>query len=215
MFNSPIHHAPLKAQRGGETEMSSTDRFYEDHASEYFARTFDADMSSLHQRFLSRVPRHARILDAGCGSGRDLRVFVERGYLALGIDASAALVRLAHEFSGADCEVVRLEDVVYEGIFDGVWACASLLHLPKKMLIPVLKRLQGALVRGGTLFASIQEGKGEGCLEDGRFYAYYSQDELSKALQMSGFLMDEMWRTEDVLSRSDSPKWLNVLARAN
>ncbi len=194
---------------------SSTERFYEERASEYFSLTFDADTAAPRDRFLSRLPQQARILDAGCGSGRDLRAFVERGYAAVGIDASAALVRLAQDYAGAECKVLRLENIDYESAFEGVWACASLLHLPRTMLVPVLTRLHRALVRGGTLFLAVQEGRGELRIEDGRDYVYYSSAEVGDALQAAGFLIDEIWLTGDAGDASHLPVWINVLAMAN
>lgn len=194
---------------------SSTDRFYEEHAAEYFDRTVGADLSNLYDRFLSMVPKAGRILDAGCGSGRDLRVFFGRGYRAMGIDTSRALVEIAQRYSGAPCAVGRLEKMVYEGCFDGIWACASLLHLPKTMLAPVLRRLHRALVPGGVMFASVQEGEGEQLAPDGRFFASYEATEFLSAVKGAGFVVRDVWGSEDMLLGRAATRWINVLAIAN
>ena len=102
--------------------MDSTQRYYEDHATEYSERTRPADLTHLYDRFAEQMRPGARILDAGCGAGRDLRHLRYRGFQVMGIDASAALVKIAHEHSGAPCEVMRFQDLAYEHQFDGVWA---------------------------------------------------------------------------------------------
>lgn len=209
----PGEHAAT-AQDLGELA-SSTDRFYEQHAAEYFERTVTADMAQLYERFLAMVPKAGRILDAGCGSGRDLCVFSRRGFRAMGIDASRALVAMAKSHSGAPCAVVRLEEIAYEKCFDGVWACASLLHLPKAMLAPVLQRLRRALVPGGVMFVSVQEGEGERLAPDGRFFAYYRNTEFVSAVKDAGFVFIDAWGSDDVLPERTAHRWINVLAKAN
>lgn len=193
--------------------IASTSKFYETHAEEYFERTVAADLSGLYSRFLMHVREGGRILDAGCGSGRDLRKFRERGFQAIGIDASDALVKIAREYSGAPCHTLRLEDIQYKGEFDGVWACASLLHLPKVAVVPVLRRLQEALVAGGAMFASVQIGKGEAFVADGRFYAYYQLDEFVRFVKEAEFLIQDSWITEDVLRERVNIRWINVIAK--
>ncbi len=193
--------------------IASTLRFYEIHAKEYFDRTVSADLSHLYDRFLSCVRAEGRILDAGCGSGRDLRNFRERGFDVVGIDASSALIKLAQEYSGAPCYTVRLEDIVYKRSFDGIWACASLLHLPKLVLAPVLRRIQEALVPGGVMFASVQMGEGETLTPDGRFYVYYQHEEFLRFIEEADFDIEDSWVSEDSLPGRSTIRWINVLAR--
>lgn len=195
--------------------MSTTGNFYEDKAEEYFSLTFDADTSAPRERFLAKLPRRARILDAGCGSGRDLRAFKRAGHVALGIDSSVAMASLAYAYSGAECMVLRLEDIAFERSFDGIWACASLLHLPRAQLVPVLIRLHQALVFGGTLFLALQEGQGERCIEDGRHYVYYRLSEVMNALGQAGFEASESWLTTSSPLLYGTPHWINVLAIAS
>jgi 2-polyprenyl-3-methyl-5-hydroxy-6-metoxy-1,4-benzoquinol methylase len=195
--------------------MSSTDRYYDEHAVEYFQRTVHADMSHLYDRFLSIVPEGGRILDVGCGSGRDLKVFCERGFRVTGIDASPALVEMAKAYSGGPCTIGRMEEIEYEGCFEGIWACASLLHLRKVMLVPILRRLHRALVRGGAMFVSIQEGEGEHLNSDGRFFAFYQPAEFLVAVVSAGFTIEAAWSSEDVLHGRSTTHWLNVLARSD
>jgi SAM-dependent methyltransferase len=197
-----------------DAAVSSTDRFYEDHAVEYFSGTSGAQTQFVLDRFLSHLPANAAILDAGCGSGRDLKYFHSRGHCALGIDASTALVQMAAEYSGAPCEVVRIERISYEERFDGVWACASLLHLPRDAFRPALRSLNRALKRGGTLFMAVQEGQGEAILPDGRLYVYYSEDDIRTSLDAAGLAVNELWTTRNSAEAVHQPVWINVIATA-
>src|SRR5262249_39545251 len=101
----------------------------------------------------------------------------------------------------------------YEGCFEGVWACASLLHLPKTMLSAVLFRLRTALVSGGVMFASVQEGEGEGFAPDGRFFAHYGPIEFRRAVEGAGFAIKDLWTSDDLLAGRSATRWINVLAR--
>jgi SAM-dependent methyltransferase len=193
--------------------LESTARFYEGHAAEYFQRTVHADLSNIYDRFLTFVPTAGRILDAGCGSGRDLREFVQRGYRATGIDASRELVKLAERYSLAPCHVMRLEALSHTDCFDAIWACASLLHLPKSMLDGVLRRFATALVPHGVMFASVQIGEGESLGPDGRLFAYYAKPEFAGALAEAGFEPLDVWISEDMLPGRERVSWVNVIAR--
>ena len=195
-----------------DAAVASTNRFYEDHAVEYFSGTSGAQTQFVLDRFLSHLPANAAILDAGCGSGRDLKYFHSRGHCALGIDASTALVQMAAEYSGAPCEVVRIERISYEERFDGVWACASLLHLPRDAFRPALRSLNRALKRGGTLFMAVQEGQGEAIRPDGRLYVYYSEDDIRTSLDAAGLAVNELWTTRNSAEAVHQPVWINVIA---
>ena len=198
--------------RSASKVIDSTTEFYESHAREYFDRTASADLSALYDSFLSHVRPGGRILDVGCGSGRDLKVFRQRGFKPVGIDASPTLVKLAHTFSGVVCKATRFQDLNFREYFDAVWACASLLHLPKRRIGRILRRLYTSLIDGGTLFVSMQIGCGEKLAEDGRFFAYYQPDELARRVQKAGFSIDRVWISEDSLPGRTRTRWVNVIA---
>lgn len=190
----------------------STTKFYETHAHQYFDRTVSADLSPLYDEVLKRLRPGGCILDAGCGSGRDLKVFRARGFDAVGIDASDTLVTMARSYSGARCTVMRLEDVKFSRRFDAVWACASLLHLPKRNVVSILRRLRSSLVEGGILYASVQLGHGETLAPDGRFFAYYEPDEFAQRIEKAGLAVDQVWVSEDSLPGRSAIRWVNVVA---
>jgi 2-polyprenyl-3-methyl-5-hydroxy-6-metoxy-1,4-benzoquinol methylase len=192
---------------------ASTRAYYETHAKEYFERTVTADLSDLYSEFLFRLPPGARVLDVGAGSGRDLRFFKDSGFQAVGIDASMQLARMAEEYSGAPCSVLSMEDITAQHCYEGIWACASLLHIPKGSVGKVLQKLHTALVHGGVLFVSLKEGDGEAQAQDGRFYALYRLMEVRALFQQSKFHIAKTWFTRDVLREGVSaPRWLNIIA---
>lgn len=198
---------------GAVGSMDRTVQFYDANALEYSQRTVDVDLSSLYDRFLPLIPAGGRILDAGCGSGRDVRAFLERGFSAIGIDASQALVSQARLLTGVNCQTVRLENVEFDRCFDGVWACASLLHIQKQKVVDVLSRLRRALTDGGVMFASIRAGVGEVSDRDGRHFSYYTPLEFRLLLEQASFRVDEVWITDDLLPNRPEIRWINVIAR--
>jgi SAM-dependent methyltransferase len=201
--------------RGGRfcDAILATRRFYEERADEYFRRTVSADLSHLYNRFLPYLPSGGHILDLGCGSGRDLHAFIRRGFRAIGIDSSEALVERARAYSAAECVVGRIEELAYDHRFNGVWACASLLHLTRAAIGDALSRIHRSLVLGGVLFASVQEGEGEYVAADGRFYTLYTESEFLSFLKAAGFDVLETWNSQDALESKRPIHWLNVLAR--
>jgi 2-polyprenyl-3-methyl-5-hydroxy-6-metoxy-1,4-benzoquinol methylase len=208
-----IGRASAESSRTGlHMATDPTTTFYERHAQEYFARTVGADMSALYDRFLPHVRPGGRILDLGCGSGRDLKAFIERGFDASGIDASPALVKLATDYSGVRCAPMRLEELRSEAEFDAVWACASLLHIRKKKLVAVLRRVRRSLVPGGLMFASVRIGDGEATEPDGRYFAYYSLAEFGDLCHKAGFRIEDLWTSDDSLREGPrSILWANVI----
>lgn len=184
-------------------------RFYRDHAGEFVRRTSALDMGELHDRFLRRLPRQGRILDAGCGSGRDSVLFLRRGFRVTAVDASPAMVAVARR-AGVRARVLPIQAISYRRAFDGIWACASLLHVPRAEISDVLRRLNRALRPNGVLLVTLKEGKGERIEGEGRFFAYYGLDEFKALLRSTGdWSRIESRRSRDGKSRA----WLNFLAR--
>ncbi len=194
--------------------MRRTDVFYEEQAETYFQRTVSVDLSHLYGRFLRFVHPGGRILDVGCGSGRDLRAFRMMGFRPVGIDSSKALVELARSFSGVDCVTGRIEEMSFNQQFEGVWACASLLHLPRVAIDEALARIHRALVPGGAFFASVQEGIGERVTGDERFYTLYQEPEFLARIGGARFEILESWISQDILEQQRPIRWLNVISKS-
>lgn len=147
----------------------------------------------LAHRFMRGVVPNGHVLDVGCGTGRDMAWFENRGITVTGIDLSMAMLQFArHRVAGnllnMDMCLLGLRDAC----FDGVWCCASLLHVPKSMALGALQGFRRVLKPGGMLAVVVQEGAGEAWEDsyvDGvsRFFARYRADELERILGRAGF----------------------------
>jgi SAM-dependent methyltransferase len=170
-------------------------------------------MSALHERFLRHIPARGRILDAGCGVGRDALAFAERGYSVVAFDASAEMVRLARERTAGRAEVLhmRFEDVAWREEFDGIWACASLLHVPETELPAVARRLASALRPGGVIYMSFKYGAGQR-VSEGRQFTDHTDETLRAAVHVTGLALAETWTTADVRVGRSAELWQNAVA---
>jgi 2-polyprenyl-3-methyl-5-hydroxy-6-metoxy-1,4-benzoquinol methylase len=184
-------------------------RYYGAHARRYIKETRNLNLSELQSVFMSNLPESAHILDAGCGSGRDSVVFHKHGFDVTAIDASPQMVRATRKL-GIDARLMTFQEMTYDKEFDGIWACASLLHVPKAEIRDVIERLGKALRPGGILLATLKEGTGERITEDGRFFAYYSLKEVSQLIKRAKCLsvLDARRTTDDSVR-----PWLNIIAQ--
>lgn len=185
--------------------------YYDIHAAAFFAETRDVDMEPLYARFLAYVQPGGRLLDAGCGSGRDTRAFLERGYAVTAFDASPTLATLASAHCGIEVEIRRFQDLDWSETFDGIWACASLLHVPLAELPEAVQRLAQALKPAGVLYASFKYGSGER-EHGGRRFTDLDEDGLAALVAgIEGLEIQEIWTTADRRPGRESEHWLNAL----
>lgn len=190
---------------------ASTSDYYESHARQFFDDTIAVDMSPLYERFLRRLPKQGCILDAGCGSGRDALAFRKRGYKVTAFDASPTLADLAAAYCRLRVEVMRFEDLEWHCRFDGIWACASLLHVGPAELPDVLFRMAGALKPQGVIYASFKYGQGERDY-NGRRFTDLDEAGLTALLQVVRSLAAlETWITTDLRPDRETEYWLNTL----
>jgi len=186
--------------------------FYEMQAAHFFSETANVDMGELYERFLPLIPAGGLILDAGCGSGRDSKAFLNRGYRVAAFDASGALAQMASALIGQDVQVRTFSDVNEHIFYDGIWACASLLHLPEIELTPTLIKLWNALKPGGTLYVSFKYGEGERS-HQGRHFTDANESRLTSWLGgLSDIENTKYWVTADQRPGNDE-RWLNALIK--
>jgi SAM-dependent methyltransferase len=187
--------------------------YYQQNAGTFFADTVDVDMTPLYRRFLRLLPAQARIVDAGCGSGRDARAFAEVGHQVTAFDAFPALVALAEAYLGQPVQCLRFQEIARQEAFDGIWACASLLHVPASELPDVMARLRRALKPGGILYASFKYGSGEREYH-GRRFTDLDEAGLDALLRLvPGLEPVETWTTADLRPGREAERWLNTLLR--
>ena len=199
--------------RPSEDPQCLTVGYYNAHAEEYIRSTKDLDLGELYRPFLAGIPAGGRILDAGCGSGRDALAFLRAGYRVSAFDASPRMVHLSSRLLGQEVQLGTFQTLEHKDAFDGIWACASLLHVPRAEMADVLARLRRALRRGGWLYASFKYGAGEGW-EGDRFFSRYNEDELRKTVaDMAGREGERIWITGEMRPERKKEQWVNLLAR--
>ena len=135
--------------------------YYDENAAAFCEGTRNADMSEMRGRFLQYLKPGTLILDAGCGSGRDSKAFMESGYRVVAMDGSKEMCRQTSKYLGQEVQCRRFEEIDERNVYGGIWACASLLHVPYELLPKVIARLVAALVDGGVLYASFKYGEEE------------------------------------------------------
>ena len=188
--------------------------YYDRNADRFVSDTLNVDMSELQHRFLALVPRGGRILDAGCGSGRDSMAFLNAGYEVVSIDASSKMVAATSALTGRTALKISFREMSFVNEFDGIWACASLLHMPRSMLPAVLLRLERALKPAGHLYMSFKYGDSER-IESGRLFNDLNEDLLRDFLSRSSMLrVVSMWPSQDARP-GRAITWLNAIAQAN
>ena len=192
----------------------STIEYYSRAAAEFSRSTLNLDLSHIYKRFLNHVPHGGKILDAGCGSGRDALAFKQMGYEVTAFDASLPMAEIASQNLGQRVHVLRFEDLSFDDAFDGIWACASLLHVSKPDLPNVLNRLGNALHQGGVLYVSFKLGNTERIDANGRYFLDLNQRDLQKTLSgCPGLSLTEDWITTDCRPGRTEEYWLNAIIR--
>lgn len=199
-------------------------RYYDENANSFAERTADIDLSPLYDEFLPLLPPSGFILDAGCGTGRDSAAFLERGFRVLAFDASKAMVDMASKRIGQPVLHLSFDQMQFDHEFDGVWAAASLLHVPTASMEWTFRDLHEALVPGGILYASFKRGTSEG-VREGRFFNDYDEVRLKEFVQglRGGWSLPDssppwsvlkVWLTSDIGQQRAGVEWVNLLARA-
>lgn len=185
--------------------------FYETNADSFIAQTVDVDMTSLYLRFCKNLKLGASVLDAGCGSGRDALAFSRMGYHVVAFDASPKMVDAASKRADVPVYQMTFEDMKFDQPFDGIWACASLLHVPRTHLSDVLRSLASFLKPTGVLYASFKYGEQE--REKGwRYFNDLNEKLLADHLKdVPGLSAVEVWISSDRRPDRGEERWLNCL----
>ena len=193
--------------------MNNTIEYYDQNTAAFIAATIHADMSDHYDRFLKYVKEGGSILDAGCGSGRDALVFKEKGYKVDAFDASEEMCRQASELIGIPVICKRFEELSGESEYDGIWACASLLHVQEDNLEEVMRRLHDLLKRGGVLYASFKEGS-TGRIKEGRYFHDMTIESCRTLFERMQFEVLELYKTQDVRDGHEGEMWVNVIGKS-
>ena len=201
----------------GERDRASANEktlgIYASTAAQYAEQTAELDTSATRLLLTRHLKPGARILDAGCGWGRDSKAFVEAGFCVSAFDGCADLAARAQAHLQHPVLTLRFQDVAYRAEFDAVWARASLLHLEPLELADAMRRLLRALRPQGFLLATFKEGAGERTDTDGRYFNDMSPLKFRAVIEGTGATLLEVVPNEDQFGRS--PRWLSFLLQAD
>lgn len=191
----------------------TTLNYYNTNAQVFVQGTVDVDFHVTQDRFLEQLQKGAIILDFGCGSGRDTKYFLDRGYAVEATDGSTELCRLASEYTGISVKQMLFAELEDMDKYDGIWACASILHLAWIELVSVMQKMVRALKVEGVIYTSFKYGQFTG-ERSGRFFTDLDESGLARLLQeVGGLEVKELWITGDVRPGRGEEKWLNVLLK--
>ena len=192
--------------------MSDTLAYYNNNADQFFASTIEADISALRGRFTKYLKQGDYILDLGCGSGRDTKAFLDQGFIVDAIDGCEALCEKASEYTGIKVKHQYFQDLNEEDKYNGVWACASLLHVAYDELTDVFTRIHKALKTNGIIYMSFKLGDSD-VIRDGRCFTDINDSRFDYLnIQKLGFEEIDRWQTIDV--RPDrNVEWFNVMLK--
>lgn len=205
--NIPIHSI--------EDIMNRTVEYYNRNADDYYWLTVGLDMDATRQRFAAYLPAEASIIDLGCGSGRDVMAFGNMGHNAVGLDAAEELVRLAKERLEIRAFTGDMSSWTASEPYNGIWCCASLIHLNDRETRRFFEKLDRNLKPGGVLYISVKSGIQTGEDSDGVYQRNFTEEELRElAGTVPGLEVKEVWYTEDSMKR-DGFRWINLIAQRN
>lgn len=161
--------------------------YYDKNAEKYINATFDCDMSKERETFMRLLPPKGKILDLGCGSGRDALAFTKAGFRVTAIDSAPEMCRLASEKTGLNIQCQDFRDINFQSEFDGVWACASLVHLTSDEVEAMFTRINKALKNSGVFYFSLK-GVGSCQPDDVPEFVFYEEQEVDEIINKTGFL---------------------------
>ena len=191
--------------------MDSID-YYDRYAVPYYEETVDFSMEEQLERFIELLPESADVLDLGCGSGRDTVFLEEEGCVVTAMDGSEKMCELASIHAGKEVLHLKVEDMEFDDVFHGIWACAVLGHFTPDEVKGVMDKILKALKDDGILYFSVKKGERNGEY-NGRYFYDYDREALNNLLDaFPNIKVLDIWKTNDV--RADkSDRWFNVLLR--
>lgn len=186
--------------------------YYNQNADQFVKGTVSVDFKKTQDRFLEALSGK-RILDFGCGSGRDTKYFIEAGFEVVATDGSEELCKSASEYTGITVKQMLFGELENIDRYDGIWACSSILHLSKRELIDVFERMTRALCQNGIIYTSFKYGTFEG-ERNGRFFTDFTIENFKNFIKdIRNLSIEDYWITGDVRPGRGKEQWLNLILR--
>lgn len=193
--------------------MTTTLKYYNQNALSFVEGTKNVDFKSIQDKFISRLPQGASILDFGCGSGRDTKYFLEQGFQVTATDGSEELCKLAGEYTGIPVKQMLFLELDEVDAYDGIWACSSILHCSYDNLVVVMQKISAALKNNGVLYTSFKNGTFSG-ERNGRFFTDMTEETFKELLRKCPELeIEDLTITTDVRPGRGEEQWLNLILR--
>ena len=192
---------------------TKTIEYYNENVSKFVNDTQDVVFCATQDLFLSYLNEGDSILDLGCGSGRDTKYFLSKGYKVDATDGSEEICKVASDYTGINVKCLLFNELDEIDKYDGIWACASILHLDRDDLIDVFHRIARALKDNGILYTSFKYSEFEG-MRNGRYFTDFTIESFNEfQTNIPDFIIEKIWITNDVRIGREDEKWLNLIMR--
>lgn len=190
-----------------------TINYYNEMSQEFIDSTVNVDFTMTQNKFMNKLQAGCHILDFGCGSGRDSKCFINKGFQVTAIDGSIELCKYASELTGLNVKHMYFQELCDIDVYDAIWACSSILHLPYYDLKDVMAKMIVALKQNGIIYTSFKYGKYEG-ERNGRYFIDMDDDKFKNfIINYPNITVEELWITGDVRPGRSNEQWLNVILR--
>lgn len=198
---------------------------YRDNIIKYYnnvAETYKAERNELvefadiYKRFIKYLKPGCKILDFGCGSGRDSLYFKKNGYEVVALDGSPKMCEITRNLCNIEVKEMFFEDFIEKDTYDGIWACASLLHLPREILIKVLSNLVASLKDNGYMYTTFKYGTFEGIRHE-RYFIDFTPETFRELIELIPKLeIIEEFESDSSIKSQNNKHWINfVLKKKN
>ena len=192
---------------------NKTINYYNKKSKDFIESTVNVDFTITQQKFINKLQDGSHIIDFGCGSGRDTKYFLDKGFQVTAIDGSIELCRYASEFTGLNVKHMYFQELCDVELYDAVWACSSILHLSYYELKDVMFKMITSLKNGGIIYTSFKYGNFEG-ERNGRYFIDMDNEKFENFInEFPDITIEELWVTGDVRPGRSKEQWLNVILR--
>ncbi|MBQ8042996.1 MAG: class I SAM-dependent methyltransferase [Clostridia bacterium] len=196
-----------------ENEYNTLD-YYNKNAKLYFEQTINGNLKENYDKFLSQIPKGAYILDFGCGSGRDSKYFMNKGYKVKAIDGSIEMCKLASKYIGQNAQCMVFDELNEQDTYDAIWACSSILHVEKEKLPDILAKMVRALKKNGIIYTAFKKGR-KFEIKEGKYYNFLIREDLESILDDidSQVKIIDYFETLSSTNRPDKIIWSNYILK--